>query len=119
MNDEESKKGSDDLSEIERITLASTPDLKWGPTTRTDAEWLELIHKDESPEHFVVHRDAPDGAGSLFAAIAVTGNGPTSEANAMFFAGARGVVLMLIAEVRALRAARAEEVQSATKWRKA
>ena len=44
-------------------------------------------------------QDRPDGS----SVIAITGNGPTSEANAEFFASARKVVLGLVSEVDRLR----------------
>lgn len=95
-----------DIDAIEQVAMASTDgDLKWGRETfasheEANAKLAETLGRAESLELHSVFRDDPDM--SVFAAY--TGNGPTSAANARFFAGARRVVLALIARVRELEA---------------
>jgi hypothetical protein len=95
------------LKKIEALAAASTDgNLLWGRETFASqaeaiAKLAETLAKSESLELHSVFRDDPDMA--RFAAY--TGNGPTSAANARFFAGARRVVLELVARVRELEAA--------------
>lgn len=93
------------LQEIEQIARASSDgDLKWGAETfatmdEANAKLAECLARSSSLKVHSVFREDPDMA--AFAAI--TGNGPTSAANARFFAGARQIVLELVAAVREAR----------------
>lgn len=94
----------EELREIEAIAKASTPgDLKWGMESFESLDALlakvrETFARAESLELHSVFRSDSDM--SVF--VALTGNGPTSSANARFIAGARGAVLALVFEIRQL-----------------
>lgn len=95
----------DELADAEAAATASTPgELKWGLERFASregalAKMAETLAHAESLELHSVFRDDPDM--SVFTAY--TGNGPTSAANARFYAGARSCVLSLVAEVRRQR----------------
>lgn len=76
----------------------STPDLKWGGVEHKPGEVEELLSKGAG-KVWLAWTGPKDAA--LYAAV--TGNGPTSEANALFFAHARDVVIALGEEVQRLR----------------
>jgi hypothetical protein len=79
------------------LALASTETEGWGEMLTKDlhaiagtSEKLWSVWKDQ---------DRPDGA----SVVAITGNGPTSEANAEFFVNAKKIVLGLVSEVDRLQ----------------
>jgi len=92
------------------VATASTPNLGKG-LFRDDthagqlAQFKETIEKHPEGQCWAVCCPVGDGTPiedeALFAAI--TGNGPTSEANARFFAGARDAFLMAIDEIERLK----------------
>lgn len=81
------------IATAHRLAYASTPSPKWGKAKA--AEVFALA----GPEDLLwgVFRAEDD------AACAITGNGPTSEANAQFFVVARAIVLGLVEEVDRLK----------------
>lgn len=72
----------------------------WEPAEVTGEELAELLAKGTGKVWFVWSGTVED---SLY--VAITGNGPTSEANARFHSVARASVLALVAEVERLREA--------------
>lgn len=76
-----------------RLAKASTDPTAYG---EMDTVWIhELAGKSEKLWTAYFDDNHPDGT----FVVAVTGNGPTSEANAEFLASARKVVLGLLEEV--------------------
>lgn len=96
------------LREIEEVATASTPaPLAWGihPAATVDeaAAWMaESIRKCPGTTVHMVVQGSPGQEIADGKVTAYTGNGPTSEANAIFYAGAREAALLLVAEVRRL-----------------
>lgn len=99
----------DNLEKLEQLALASTDgELQYGalnaelPEGETLKDWM--ARTGDSKQLWVTYQRR--STGDYY--CAVTGNGPTSEANARFFACARANTLALIAEVRGLLAKLAE-----------
>lgn len=90
----------ENLAEALAMAEAATPSCRFGQTEVHDEEWKAILGRGDGDEVWCTW--VPDGDTSLFAAV--TGNGPTSEANARFFAHARDIVMALGAEVQRLRA---------------
>ncbi len=104
-----------ELDEFERITTASTPLTGYGKLEFWQLKGLLGRTTELDDKHWCAYTVPPsvrEEEGELIGAI--TGNGPTSEANARFFAGARGVMLRLISEVRRLNAHDAEQIDRLT-----
>lgn len=99
---------ADDLEVIRRVTLASSPAVGCGPMDLTGIpdgqcalRWMAA--KSPTPEAPIwATWAAPDHRGEGIS-MAITGNGPHGEANAVFFAGARQVILALCDEVEILQ----------------
>ena len=90
----------DSLDEIERIALAAKEgDGKYGQISRQDYD--ELPARTGEGDQFWTSYVDGGSEGPLVTAI--TGNGPTSEANALLFACARSAILALVDEVRRLK----------------
>jgi hypothetical protein len=77
------------------LALAATDASGWGEMKTDDLHALA----GESPLLFAAWQHAPGGP----LVVAITGNGPTSEANAEFMASARKIVLGMVSEVDRLR----------------
>lgn len=88
----------DTLGEILALATASTPCDGYGPVEKETAHGLADKTSDRSQLW-------TSWAGPREDALitAITGNGPTSEANARFYSCARGAVISLVEEVRRLR----------------
>lgn len=113
MSDKIPQLNTEDLETLEVLAVASTPlTLEFG---RWDTEsidqavnWFQgSLEKGEGYRPWVVHTEHAE-LGPL--TICITGNGPTSEANARFFTVARMGVLALLQYVETLRAAHAVAV---------
>lgn len=100
-----------ELDELDRLASAATP-APWSTRTapaddseETKAEYLagSLSTDDPGAALYVLIADT-DRDGLAYVLPAVTGDGPTSEANARFIEAARTAVPRLVAEVRELRA---------------
>lgn len=95
-----------DLQELAQAALASTPGaLRWGQDTYATeddavAAFRSCLAKAPALDLNSVFLDRPED----LLIVAVTGNGPTSAANARFFCGARAAVLGLVGTVRTLQA---------------
>lgn len=89
----------DGLPIAKALAEASTPDANYGHGNITpgDVEMAMTKHG-PGPVWFAWSGTKEDAVYT-----AITGNGPTSEANAVFFAHAREIVLELVAEVARLR----------------
>ena len=103
------------IDDAKRVAEASTGgDVKYGWATPTQfikqVTWLDKVReKAESGSEdrvWITWQRNPDV--DKFSAI--TGDGPTSEANARFFASARDIVLTLIEEINRLQVAVAHSV---------
>lgn len=94
------------LAEILGLAIASSPCDGYGAIPKDDAAGLadKTAKLDGTPHDAKLWCSylRVENAESLIAAI--TGNGPTSEANARFYSCARGAVIELVEEVRGLRA---------------
>lgn len=84
------------LEEAIAMAEASTPGLRWGSCELTEEDSKKMLSRGVGDDIFMAW--ASDEAGETLSA-AVTGNGPTSEANARFFAHARDIVIALGREV--------------------
>jgi hypothetical protein len=100
---------SDRLDEIKTRAEAATPG-PWNPaiaphpdSAQTHAEYLVASLCNEGRPLWVAWAENPTDDGFAYVVPAVTGDGPTSEANADFVAHAREDVPWLIAEVERLR----------------
>lgn len=102
------------LTEILALATASSPATDYGQVSRDDA--IGLADK-TSPEPMLWCSWLGPVDDSLITAI--TGNGPTSEANARFYSCARGAVVSLVAEVRRLRAENADLREKAADLKRA
>jgi hypothetical protein len=71
------------------LARASTPDLKYGGIEHAPGEIERLVARGDGKKVWVAWVGPKEEA--LYAAM--TGNGPTSEVNAMFFAHARDIVI--------------------------
>lgn len=80
------------------VAKRSTPGLRWGPSPYTPGDQEKLLAKGSGPV-FCAWTGAPED--EVYAAL--TGNGPTSEVNALFYAHARDIVIALIEERTELR----------------
>jgi hypothetical protein len=78
------------------LALASTDPGHWGPL---DTKQTHALAGD-STELWAAYAKSDDGRAIV---VAVTGNGPTSEANAEFLSSARKIVLGLVSEVDRLQ----------------
>lgn len=89
-----------------KLALASTPDTRWGQMKAAD------LHALAEPEAMLwaVFTPVEDDANDV---CAITGNGPTSEANAQFFVDARAIVLGLVEEIDRLKTAHRVERERA------
>ena len=92
------------LSKLKALAEGATEPTGYAQDTVTAEELAELLAKNPGPVWFVWGGTVED---SLY--VAITGNGPTSEANARFHSVARASVLALAAEVERLRAALEDE----------
>ena len=110
----------DDLDRYEALAVAASANCSIGlfrSDSREDqalqfAESLAL--SPEGPIYIVYSKGVVsdfDPAGVIPLYSAITGNGPTSEANAEFYSVARENSIVLIAEVRRLRALLAEQIE--------
>lgn len=90
---------NDTIAEIEGLALASSPATDCGLVTKDDAAGLADKTDQGQPMLWCAWFGPKDGA----SITAITGNGPTSEANARFYSRARGAVLELVGEVRRLQ----------------
>lgn len=81
------------------IARRSTPALRWGEAPWTPGDFEKLLAKGSGPAFCAWTGPKED---EVYAAL--TGNGPTSEVNALFFAHARDIVIALIEERTRLRA---------------
>lgn len=91
------------LAEVISLATASGRCDGYGRVRKDDAAALADA---TSPDPCLWYAYQVDGEGE-YLACAVTGNGPTSEANARFYSAARHVVLSLVEEIRRL----AEELE--------
>lgn len=82
-----------------RLALAASEPTGWGPQKTA---WLHTLGGDSEDLETCYIADA--GGGNLV--VAITGNGPTSKANAEFFVDARRIVLGLLAELDETRVVR-------------
>jgi hypothetical protein len=80
------------------LAVASSDPMGWGPCSTL---WLHEL-AGTSTELWTTWQHS-DAEGTLI--VAITGNGPCSEANAAFFASARKIVLGLVNEVDRLQTA--------------
>ena len=105
MSDENIKHPSRCQITPESVALAiesarrSTPDLKYGACDIEMKDWEEVLGRMVGPQIFTAWTGPTDEP--LYAAV--TGNGPTSEVNALFFSLARDMVIALGEEVQRLR----------------
>lgn len=83
------------IATAHRLAYASTPSPEWGPMKAAD------LHSLAEPDAMLWTVFTPVEDGNDVCAI--TGNGPTSEANAQFFVDARAIVLGLVEEVDRLK----------------
>lgn len=86
------------IAEILALAEASGRCDGYGRVRKEDAAALADA---TSPEPLLWYAYRVDGEDE-YLACAVTGNGPTSEANARFYSAARGAVMSLVDEVRRL-----------------
>lgn len=99
---------ADDLEVIRWVTLASTRPTGCGiadlsTTPKDQCVLREMASKSPTPEAPIwVTWGPPDHRGDGIA-LAITGNGLHGEANAVFFAGARDVILSLCDETERLQ----------------
>lgn len=80
------------------VARRSTPGLKWGEAPYKPGDMERLLTKGEGGVYCAWTGPKED---EVYAAL--TGNGPTSEVNALFFAHARDLVIALIEERAELR----------------
>ena len=78
------------------LALESTPDTKWGQMKAAD------LYAIAEPDAMLWTVFTPIGDDEAHV-CAITGNGPTSEANAQFFVDARAIVLGLLDEIDRLK----------------
>lgn len=88
----------DGIEIARKLAGASTPETNYGSDEITPGDVETAMTKGTGPVWFAWSGPKDD---AVFTAI--TGNGPTSEANAVFFAHARDMVLALADEVEMLR----------------
>lgn len=86
------------LAEILGLATASSQATDYGVVSRDDAHGLAAKTSDELM--LWCSWLGPKDDSSI---TAITGNGPTSEANARFYSCARGAVISLVEEVKRLR----------------
>lgn len=82
----------ENIETARRLALASTPDTRWGQMNAFDLTALT----DPDAMLWTVFTPVDDDENDV---CAITGNGPTSEANAQFFVDARAIVLGLLDEI--------------------
>jgi hypothetical protein len=92
------------------LAKRSTPGLRWGPAPYEPGDMEKLMAKSGGPAVYCAWTGPKED--EVYAAL--TGNGPTSEVNALFFAHARDIVIELIDERHRLRAAAKKAVESLT-----
>lgn len=95
---------------VEAIAMAraSTPGCRWGSVARTEAEFQAALDAGIGDTVWCTWIPDPDPKSDETLFVGVTGNGPTSEANARFLAHARDIVIALGEEVLELRGKLAE-----------
>lgn len=81
------------------VAKRSTPALHWGPAPYEPGDMEKLMAKSGGPAVYCAWAGPKED--EVYAAL--TGNGPTSEINALFFAHARDIVIALIEEREELR----------------
>lgn len=91
----------DGLDIAEKLARASSPETRYGQNTITPGDVEIAMTKGQGELVWFTWTGTREDASFT----AITGNGPTSEANALFYAHARDIVLELAAEVRRLRSA--------------
>ncbi len=88
----------ENVSKALDIARRSTPGLRWGEAPWTPGDFEKLAAKGTGPVFCAWTGPKED---EVYAAL--TGNGPTSEINALFFSHARDIVIALIEERAELR----------------
>lgn len=76
------------------VALRSTPGLQWGPAPYEPGDMEKLMAKSGGPAVYCAWTGPKED--EVYAAL--TGNGPTSEVNALFYSHARDIVVALIEE---------------------
>lgn len=108
-----------DLDALEQLLADATP-APWnfapGPhpdRTETKAEYLVGMLRGDQDKVWVAYAADPEGDAEDYLVPAITGDGPTSAANAALIANARNLLPALLADLRAARSltrvARVEE----------
>ncbi len=90
----------DNLAQARGLATDSSAGLSFGNMPMDTDEWARVFNASASRTSWIAWCGPTDEA----MVAAVTGNGPTSETNAAFFAVARPVVLALLDEVERLQA---------------
>lgn len=89
----------DGIEIARQLAEASTPSTSWGSDEITPGDVEIAMTKGDGPVWFAWSGTMEDARYT-----AITGNGPTSRANALFYGHARTMVLGLVGEVERLRA---------------
>ena len=97
---------------LDELIAAATP-APWNfapapnpETGNTKAEYVTGLLTEADDKVWTTFAPDPQGDPEDYIVPALTGDGPTSEANAAFIANARNLLPLLLAEVRELRARR-------------